>query len=111
MVCLMAVLLAFVFRMSLVTSHGAADLMNHCHTPGQLCVVGRECVYVSDGSRVASEVSVPSSVYHNSLLGNASQISRKRADFPPSPLTCPRLLRLHGLHGQAALLVVCAQRH
>lgn len=96
MVCLMAVLLVTVFQMSLDTSHGAADLMNHCHAPGKLCVVGRECVYVSGGRRVASDVSVPSSVYHNSLLGNASQISRKRADFPLSPLRCSRLSRLRG---------------
>lgn len=63
MVCLMAVLLVIVFLMSLDTSHGAADLINHCHAPGKLHAVVRECVYVSGGRIVASEVSMPSSVY------------------------------------------------
>lgn len=41
----------------------------------------------------------------HSLLGNASQISRKRADFPPSPLICPRLLRLPGTFSCSACLL------
>lgn len=62
MVCLMAFLLVTVFLMSLDTSHGTAGLVNHYHAHGKPCVVATECVYVSGGCRVASEVPVPSSV-------------------------------------------------
>lgn len=49
MVCLMTVLLVIVLMLSLDRSCRATDLINHCHTPGKLCVVVIVCVCVSGG--------------------------------------------------------------
>ena len=54
---------------------------------------GGEHVYVSGGCIVASEVFMSSSVTVHALLGDTSQIFKKRANFP-SPLTRPGYLRL-----------------
>lgn len=97
MVCLMTVLLVIVLMLSLDRSCRATDLINHCHTPGKLCVVVIDCVCVCQvGVLLSKRFSCLLVFIAHSLLGNASQISRKRANFPPSPLTCSRLFRLHG---------------